>query len=67
MEEVIDTYISFQYNYTTGLGLSDEDRYIQNIFEDITGYNEVDGEFLIGRAHRTILLFWNMPRETSTP
>lgn len=55
-ENDIYTTINFKYSYESSVGEIEAERYIKKIHVDIVGRNEVDGEFLIGKAQRYILL-----------
>lgn len=62
-ENNVYTYIDFKYSFSSSTGEIEGNRYIIEINEDIVGNNEVDGEFLIGKAKRYMILIGQAQEE----
>lgn len=62
-ENDIYTYLDFKYSFTSSTGEIEGNRYILEIDEDIVGNNEADGEFLIGKAKRYMILLGQAQNE----
>lgn len=53
------TDVNFRYSFNSCIGENEGYRYIVEINEDIVASNEIDGEFLIGKATRHLFLLGN--------
>lgn len=55
-DENIYTTVTFKYSFESCIGNVDADRYVREVNMDIVGFNDIDGEFLIGKAKIVNLL-----------